>query len=767
MRRIKGVLVQVAFGIGEGAGFDAHIGVANGVGLRREHHGVLGVAVDAVARGGNWCEGANGAAAVADVGLGEGQARLAEHKGDDFGSANAQHVVGGARDGHHGGYGVHGVGVKRKEDLVVALDCGTCLGGVVGVLVGVARHVRELARFDAHAGRARADHGSEGGHILGVAGCRAARGFNRAKACERAELVVHIIDVKAGARFTQRKQDGFALAHRACARAADHDGGRCGVRRVGGVAHGDHVVGLIDGATHAFLEGVHVVVARQVGDSAVEHTNFHVAAGVGRWRVGGCVLREAAQCGAAGAGHGHDVGDRAAAADDGDAGDIETGQLTDGEEQGFCLARSQGAAAQTGHGDIGRRGVGAGCVVANRDLVVGVFYAGQRVAVLIEVACVVTELASQHAHGACACAAYGREGGSVFGVATRCCAGAGHGRKVAKLAAHGVDVAFTEGGAGFTEFEGDGFGADHAWQRGACQRGAWIGACDHDGRWHRVHWIGVVAEVDCVVGVFCTGEEVAVLVQVACGVSELGRLHADLDVTRHIGWRGVDRGVTGVTRGRCARRGVWHQSAQGAQAACVAAAGQQVDVVAIKAGAWLAQREGDGVCTGHGATGSACDGDRGRCGVGVKAYADLVVAFLHGACNACHVGVQVVVAGDVCECARGNADGGCAHLVGCRRVGACELRVVAACNGHQVGHLAAVGHVKVCCREAARVDGLAEGEDEGVGGGHRAGARARDGDGGRCGVCSRAGVGVDRGSDQVVGFVVAAGGVKGVCVQVA
>ena len=250
----------------------------------------------------------------------------------------------------------------------------------VGVGVGVARCVLELARCHANGGCAHAvGRWGEDGGVLVVAARRVARAWHWCKTRERAARDIHIAGVETGAALRQGEGDqlGVAAGQIAAARTRHDDTGRCGVRWWVGtglrvVGDADLVVAFHHLAGHrrgGATEGVQVLVARVVAELTRRHPNGGRARAVGRRREGGGIDLVARACGARG-GHRCEVRERAAR--DGDVGLIEIGAGL-GQRKADGLAAGERAAAQSLDFDGGRRGVTLRCEI--EVTVVGVAHA--------------------------------------------------------------------------------------------------------------------------------------------------------------------------------------------------------------------------------------------------------------------------------------------------------------------------------------------------------------------------------------------------------
>ena len=282
--------------------------------------------------------------------------------------------------GHARGRGVGcgwvGLGVVAQTHLVVGLQRGACRGGAdVGVGVGIARQIGELARGHANGGRASAAcAGREGGGVLLVA-CARSTGSDGHEIADSATRHVDVGQGEGGAGLRQREVDRLArAAHRARACARDFDGRRRGVGLCGVVANRDQVIGLVAGC--AANVGVLVGVARRIAELARSHADGGAATGIGRGREGGGVL-VVASAGAATAGDRRKVAERPA--DHVDVGQVEgAGVFAQGEGDRVGAAAGQAACACARHDDARGRAVsgwvGVGLrVVGDGDQVVGVF----------------------------------------------------------------------------------------------------------------------------------------------------------------------------------------------------------------------------------------------------------------------------------------------------------------------------------------------------------------------------------------------------------
>ena len=434
-----GVGVEVARSIAEFAGGHTHGGHAHAVGGRCEQGGVhagVDAVLDKVAQ-----------RATGDIDIGQGEVTGSFAEGELDGFTGTRH---GARAGaghHHGGRS--GVGVVGQADLVVGFGDGARqVARHKGVEVAVACGVGKFVGSHAHgAGAHGVGRGGEGGAV------------GAARAGEIAERAAGDGDVgqgEVGGRFTEGEVDDFGAIDQACSAAADHHGGRGGVRSLGVVGHADLVVGFLCGACHTGQVGVFVQVACGVGKFVRSHAHGGGASAVGGGGEGGGVLGVAAGVVAAGADRGKVA--QGAAADD-DVADVKAaGGFAEREADGFCTA--QGAAARSAHHDGGWGVVG---VDRQADQVVGFVHiaAAGRVGegVLVQVACRVGKFGREHADGGRAQGAWcGGEGGGV-GRATAL--------EVAECAAGDGDVGQGKVGGRFAEGEVDRLGSGDGAAAGA------------------------------------------------------------------------------------------------------------------------------------------------------------------------------------------------------------------------------------------------------------------------------------------------------------
>ena len=749
-----GVRIGVARQIGELARGHPDAGRATAVGGGREDRLVLRVAGAGAARAGHWRKAAQAAALHVNVGQGEAGAGLREREVDRL--AGADHPSACAADDDGGCAGVGQRGVEGDVDQIVGLHRGAGHTGDVGVQVGIARRVGELARLHGNTGQPRAvGRWREGGGVVAVAAAGAAAGEHGRKVAQCAADHVNVGQGEGGAGLREHEGDLLAApgGQTAAALAADGDERRRGVLRYRVVEQADLVVSLHHMAGHtvgAGAEGVQVLVARVVGESARRHAHGAHTAGVGRWREGGRVLGVARARRAAG-GHGGEVAQCAAGHADVSGAEVQRGfgELEDYRLVGPGPQRS--ARVGAADHDRGRRGVGRDGVVRQAHLVVGLEHrTGRRradVGVRVEVARRVREGARFDPDGGRAGRiGRGREGGAVDAGAQL--------RPARQRAARHIHIAWAEGAARLRQREGD-----HS--RLACAQCALVDG-DRNGRRRGVRrgraGGGVVAQADLVVGLQRRARRrrahIGVCVGVARQIGELARGHPDAGRAAGVGRRREGGRVLPVARARGARS---HRHQVGD-----AAAGH-IDVREREGAAGLREREVNGLAArAHRARAGAADLDGRRARVwlrGVVADRHLVVGLV--AC-ANHIGVGVGITLGIGELARRHPDGGVAAGVGTGCEGG-RVLVVAAAGAAAGGHRREVAeraahHVNVGQREGAGV--LAEREGDGLcsARGQVGAARTRHHDRGRRGVGRRvgAGLGVVGNAHLVVGLVAAA-----------
>ena len=671
-----GVQVLVARHVGELGVLDAHAATAAGARCGRVGGGVAGVAGGGRARGRVGLQAAHGAAHGVDVaGVKAGRVDgFAEGEGDALG---ARHGAGGAAGAGDDDGGGGGVGAEGGADEVVGLKGGACRGRVgAGVAVGVAARVAEGAAGHADGGVATGvGRGGEGDGVLGVTGGRAAAGEHGCKTTQAAARGHQVGGREVARGLGQGDVDRLSTGEGLGGGAAGTGNGHGGRGGVGVDAELNDVVGFLCGARHAALVGVQVRVAGRVGELATGHRHRRAAHHARGGREGGGVLGVAGAGVAAG-----EHGRKAAQAAAGDV-DVAGNKVGAGlrQREGDGLGAGDHARAAAVNGDGGGGGVGHQGVEVQADLVVGLqgraARSGADIGVGVVVARHIGKGAGLDAHGGDATAVGGgREDGSVLGVAIGGVATAGHGGKAAQAAALHVDVALGEGGAGLAEREVNRLaGADHA---RAC-------AADHDGGRGGVGQLGVVGDVDDVVGLDRGARDarhVGVEVGVVAGVGELARLHTNACQASAVAAGREGCGVVGVTSAGAAAGE--HGRKVGERAA------HHVDIGQAEGGAGLRQDKGDLVTAARSQAAAALAAERnlGRGGVGghgVVGQCDLVVGLV---ARAAHKGVGVLVACVVAELARGDPNGCGARAIGGRREAGGELGVACtrrAAGGHR------------------------------------------------------------------------------------